>query len=176
MDASRFDALSRALGASRSRRGGLRLAAAAAVTAGAVAVAGPEASAARCSTKQPCAVCQRCRKKKCKRDPAQDGNPCAECMGCDNGACTSTRAMNLHRCDNDGTCWDGSCRTACPTFSSPAGACYWLDCSDFSTCCWLLVSEALGGNPDEATCHDRDHCSTGGACYRWATSSSEDPI
>ena len=176
MDASRFDALSRALGASRSRRAGLRLAAAAAVTAGAVAVAGPEAAAARCSTKQPCPVCQRCRKKKCKRDPAQDGNPCAECMGCDNGACTSTRAMNLHRCDNDGTCWDGSCRTACPTFSSPAGACYWLDCSDFSTCCWLLVSEALGGNPDEATCHDRDHCSTGGACYRWATSSSEDPI
>jgi hypothetical protein len=75
-----------------------------------------------------------------------------------------------------GTCQSGQClcSNGCPAYSSPLGACYWLNSFDFGgQSCWV-PSPIFA--PDMASCQALDCCFGGGCgseggCYSWMTSS-----
>ena len=81
MDINRFDALTRRIGSRTSRRVAVGLAA-----TGFLAVAAPEAEAARCSRQADCPICYRCtRRGRCRKK--RDGATCLQVGTCENGVC-----------------------------------------------------------------------------------------
>src|SRR5215213_5208279 len=104
MDANDFDSLARLIGSRRSRRVALGLA-----TTGLLSIALPDAAAAKCSKNNPCAVCYRCRRGRCKQKP--EGAFCAGGT-CLNGFCQEcatreecpTTSQGLHELCCSGTC------------------------------------------------------------------------
>jgi hypothetical protein len=185
MDGDRFDALTRALGAGRSRRGILRGLGATALGAGATAVGLDRAgAAARCRPQA--VVCSKntdCCSSNCLPKDRTGRRYCAECGSpaqcpapvnasaiCTGGTCSFTCNAGFQS-DGAGGCVAAS---TCPP-CGPVGqsACFWLDCSDFSgACCWV---EQPGD--DQSACQELDSCSpgggggSGGGCYKWDTTS-----
>jgi len=81
MNADRFNALTRLIGSRASRRSAVALAA-----TGLLAVAAPDAAAARCSRQADCAICYRCtRRGRCRKK--RDAASCATTGTCLNGLC-----------------------------------------------------------------------------------------
>jgi hypothetical protein len=97
MNAPRFDALARLVGARISRRVAVGLAA-----TGLVTTAGADAQAVRCTKQNPCPECQRCKKHKCK--PKKVLSQCTEGGFC----CTADLC-----CPKGQTCDGVTCQT-CP--------------------------------------------------------------
>src|SRR3954470_15384045 len=109
MDANRFDAFTRLIGSRTSRRIAIGLGA-----TGLLFTAVPEAEARKCSKKNPCPKCYRCRKHRC-RPLCGAGKICQDGVCCDPG---------FADCDGDGNCevdlrtnttHCGRCATACGT-------------------------------------------------------------
>ena len=124
MDADRFDAVSRLLGSTGTRRGTL-----AALLSGALGLSGlpgPDAAwAASGKCKKPCGACKRCQRGKCVRTAGR--------IRCQRGKCVSVR--NGTRCST-GTCLGGRCA---PFPTPPPPPCRTLRQECAGDCCGNLV-------------------------------------
>jgi hypothetical protein len=182
VDNRRFDALTRGLAASGSRRGALG----AALGAGLVALFGsaaPEA-AAKCSKRKPCGPCRRCKKGTCKRKPdgtACDGgtcrggtcevagDPCAgvscpACQACVDGACAAADEGNA--CGGGRICRGGAC--ACPAGQERCGDACVDTATDRANCgaCGVVcpAGETCGGGSCRCGNGGSCRCGNGGSC------------
>lgn len=137
MDADRFDAVSRLLGATGTRRRALT-----ALLGGALGLSGfsgpDEAWAASGKCKKRCGACKNCQRGKCVRT--------ADGIRCKRGRCVSVR--NGTRCAG-GTCLGGRCAP----FPTPPPPCRTLRQSCADDCCDGLVC-------------DRNGCEPGSVCVR----------
>lgn len=107
MNADRFDALARSLGATGSRRAALP--ALAAALGGAVAALRPGSIAAGC--RRPCGSCRRCKNGRCR--PKPNGAACGLCRLCTEGQCQT--AGDGTACGDGGVCSGGQCEQGCST-------------------------------------------------------------
>jgi len=98
----------------------------------------------------------------------QVGQTCRRSSDCTSGICEIST-------DGRRRCLPLTCHgSTCLEISTPAGACFWLDCFTVpNVCCWNL-----NGNyaDNEAGCIALDGCNgggngSGGGCYKWDTSS-----
>jgi hypothetical protein len=114
-------------------------------------------------------------------DPANCGGCGAVCSQPANGSATCSGGGCVITCndgyepDGTGGCVAISTCGACPSISTPDGACYWLDCVSYGgLCCWDLNGFYAG---DPTSCQALDSCApgggggSGGGCYKWDTQS-----
>lgn len=173
MDETRFDAVARALGDARSRRG-------AAALLGAVAAApllGFDAEAGKHKKKK--------KKHKKRKKPCAKACPDGCCTG--NGQCIQLAQQNLRQCGAGGeTCRSSGCEGQCPAcgcsprFPCPSGQC----CRGDGTCgaCMVFVSSAtqtgaLGGLAGaDATCQRlAESVRLAGTYKAWLADGSQSP-
>src|SRR5215212_2482579 len=117
MDAERFDALARRIGTRTSRRVAVGLA-----VAGLLGVAVPEAAALRCSAKNPCPECYRCRQRRCRKRADED--LCTDGT-CQNGSCVPRcdPPCQPTECCAGSTCKPGTADSACGRNGEPCDSC-----------------------------------------------------
>ena len=133
-----------------------------------------------CTASDQCHVAGTCDQSsgQCSNPPAPAGTSCSDNNACTtndicdgNGNCAGTAIDCSGACGVCGSwCSGGNCG-CCPETSTPGGACYWLDCQDYGTCCWVLASSVGVDAPDPGSCAAINQCGSGGGCYEWRTDS-----
>jgi hypothetical protein len=156
MDADRFDTIARVISSRTSRRLAIGLA-----TTGLLSMAVPEAEAAQCSKKNPCPVCKRCRRGRCKPDATQ-----TSCNGgtgtCLKGTCCSLQlACGSICCPNGKKCSGGICVPDCGGFGDSCGADSHC-CS--ASCVLVLNTNVCTCSPTGKVCQSSGDCCGGAPC------------
>src|SRR5215213_7160675 len=159
MEAERFDALSRLVGSRTSRRMAVALAA-----TGLLGLAMPDVAEARCSTRNPCPDCKKCRKRRCKPDAEQDDQGCTDDGICKSGTCCLALQAN---CTDAEQCCQGEEKMACGPIGNLGqdqccrplgGACSTV--GSWEECCTVLLE---GGGARLVDCAPTNTCGGWGA-------------